>query len=239
MREEIDLLVDLGKDFRVSGLGINARLLGEVRVTTTSEGTLRGEGRIAVAEGMYEAYGQRLTIDKGVLYFAGPLDNPGIEIRALRKNQQVEAGVELTGTARDPRARLVSTPEVPDAEKLSWLLYGRSVPQAGGAEQAQQAYALALAASVNALPMHSKLTKAVGLDEIRFAPATGESGTQAAGVISLGKQISDRIYLIYEQGLTSATSAIKINYRLAENWSVRTESGTTDALDVFYTISFD
>ena len=87
------------------------------------------------------------------MYFTGPLDNPGLEIRAMRLHQQVEAGVEITGTARDPRLRLVSKPEVPDGEKLAWLVLGRNVVATSKSDsEAMQANAMALAAQFGTAP---------------------------------------------------------------------------------------
>jgi translocation and assembly module TamB len=238
LRPEIDLKVDLGQDFLIRGRGLDARLVGNVRLIGAGDAPLEAKGEISVARGTYEAYSQRLEIDKGVLYFAGPVDNPGLEIRALRKNMEVEAGVEVTGTARNPRVRLVSDPDVPDAEKLSWLVLGRRVESAGTADAEKlQGAAMALAAGLGTAPLQQQLARAVGLDEIRIAPSS--SGGEQTGVVAIGKRISNRIYVTYEQSLSAATTIFRVSYQLTRNWSVRTESGTTDAVDVFYTLSFD
>jgi translocation and assembly module TamB len=219
-------------------LGLDARLKGKVTLIGAGEAPLEAKGQISVVRGTYEAYGQRLEIDKGVLYFSGPLDNPGVEIVAMRKQLAVEAGVEVTGTARNPRVRLVSSPDVPDSEKLSWLVLGRGVEGAGtsDAEKLQTA-AMALAAGLGTAPLQQQLARAVGLDEIRFAPA-GSAG-QPSGVVAVGKRVSDRIYLTYEHSLSAATNIVRVSYQLTRNWSVRTEAGTAGAVDIFYTLSFD
>jgi len=188
--------------------------------------------------GTYEAYGQRLEIDKGILYFSGPLDNPGLEIVAMRKHLEVEAGVEVTGTAKDPRVRLVSDPDVPDSEKLSWLVLGRGVEGAGTSDADKlQAAAMALAAGLGTAPLQQQLARAVGLDEIRIASTS--SGGEQSNVVSVGKRVSDRIYLTYQYSLSAATNVLRISYQLTRNWSVRTEAGTAGAVDIFYTLSFD
>jgi translocation and assembly module TamB len=239
LRPEVDLKLDLGQDFLIRGRGLDAKLVGSVRLIGAGDAPLEAQGEISVARGTYEAYGQRLEIDKGVLYFSGPVDNPGLEIRALRKNMEVEAGVEVTGTARNPRVRLVSNPDVPDAEKLSWLVLGRRVEGAGTSDAERlQAAAMALAAGLGTAPLQRQLARAVGLDEIRIAPSSSSSGEQG-GMLAVGKRISDRIYVTYEQSLTTATNIFRVSYQLTRNWSVRTESGTTDAVDIFYTLSFD
>jgi translocation and assembly module TamB len=79
----------------------------------------------------------------------------------------------------------------------------------------------------------------VGLDEIRIAPSSSSGSGEQGGMLAVGKRISDRIYVTYEQSLTTATNIFRVSYQLTRNWSVRTESGTTDAVDIFYTLSFD
>jgi translocation and assembly module TamB len=235
---EVDLTLDLGDDFRVTGRGVDARLVGQVRLRTPGNEPLRAQGEIKVARGTFEIYGRRLDIDPGALYFAGPVDNPALEIRAMRRNQAVEAGVEITGTARNPQVRLVSVPDVPDMEKLSWLTLGRRLDTASQSEtEAMQRYGAALATTIGTGTFQSRIAQAVGLDEITVLPGT-DAATDG-GVVQLGKRVGDRIYLILEQRLSTAENIFKINYQLTRDWSVRLESGETDALDLFYTISFD
>jgi translocation and assembly module TamB len=239
LRPAVDFRVDLGRDFHVKGRGLDARVEGRLQLVSPGNAPLRAEGELRVARGTYDAFGRKLDIDPGKLYFSGPLDNPGLDIRAMRKNQQVEAGVEVTGTARDPRVRLVSNPEVPDVEKLAWLTLGRPV-EAGNQSDAQtlQRYAAVLATAVGTGSFQSRIAQQVGLDEISFSPSM--QAEAPGGFLTLGKRLSDRVYVMFEQNLSAAESVFKLNYQLSRRWSVRTESGTqTDAVDLFYTWSFD
>lgn len=237
LKSELDLKLDLGPDFRISGRGLEARLAGKLRLTSPGDAPLKAIGEIRVVEGNYAAYGRKLDVDEGVFFFSGPVDNPGLLIRALRKNQPVEAGVEVTGTARDPRVRLVSVPEVPDPEKLSWLVLGRAV-ESGSTQDAQalQSSAMALAAGLGTSPLQQQLASAVGLDELRVG--VSDDATQG-GVVAIGKRVSDKIYVTSEQSLSTATNTLRISYQLSQRWSLRTESGVTDAIDLFFTLSFD
>lgn len=136
----LDVSVDLGNDFRVrSGergqllrgrlpfqtSGLDARLTGQVRMQGDRGENVRASGEIRVAEGSYFLLGQRLDIDRGIIRFDGPLLNPSLDVSAVRESPRVRAGLNITGSAENPRARLFSEPEVPDQEKLSWLLFGR------------------------------------------------------------------------------------------------------------------
>ncbi len=237
LKSDLDLLLDLGSDFAVTGRGADVRLTGRIRLSNSAGGALEARGDINVARGTYEAYGQKLAIEKGALRFSGPVDNPAIDLRAMRRNQEVAAGVEVTGTARAPRARLISDPEVPDPEKLSWLVLWRRVESGATADaHALQASAVAMAAGLGTSPLQQQLARAVGVDEITYAPST--DGTQG-GVVAVGKRLSDKVYVSTQYGLSTASNTLRISYQLSRYWSVRTESGTTDAVDLFFTVSFD
>jgi len=134
-RLRIDMTLDLGKAFYVRGEGLDVRMEGSVRVTL-EEGEVRphAQGSVRVAEGHYAAYGQRLAIQRGVLLFDGPLDNPKLDILAVRKGLRVEAGVLISGTALSPHTALYSNPPVPDSQKMQWLVLGGGPGSAGDAD---------------------------------------------------------------------------------------------------------
>ena len=226
----VDLTLDLGPDFKVTGSGLDARVEGKLHLTSAADAPLSAHGEISLVHGTYEAYGRKLEIDKGTLYFTGPLDNPGLNIRAMRKKQQVEAGVEISGTARAPRVTLVSTPDVPDTEKLSWLVLGRKVDANNHNDaQALQSAAALLLADVGTSPLQKKLAKGLGLDEIGIAasdtstPGSTRNTAGTGGVVTLGKRLSERMYVMFEaragrrrqrdQGQLSAFAALVAAHR--------------------------
>jgi len=133
--------------------------------------------------------------------------------------------------------RLVSDPDVPDPDKLAWLVLGRPA-ESGNTQDGKtlQSSAVALAAGLGTSPLQAQLARSVGLDEITFMPGTGDS---EGGVVAVGKQISDKIYVTQEFGVRAASNTLRVSYQLTRRWSVRTESGDTDAVDLFFTISFD
>ena len=228
--------LDLGPDFTIVGRGLDARMEGQGRLTSAPDKPLSADGEVKVAVGTFDAYGRRLQIDKGTIYFAGPVNNPSLNIKAMRKNQQVEAGVEITGTAHDPRVRLVSEPNVPDPQKLAWLVLGREAESGSSQDsRALQGSAMALAAGLGTTPLQQQLARAVGLDEINLIP--GSNGSE--GVVAVGKQISNKIYVTQEFSANAASNTLRISYQLTRHWSLRSESGETDAVDLFFTFSFD
>jgi translocation and assembly module TamB len=136
----LDVLVDLGNDFQVrsseksqllggrlpvQSSGFRSRIAGQVRLQGERGKPVRSRGEVKVVDGSYSMLGQRLNIERGNIRFDGPLQNPTLDISAVREKPDMKAGVSITGTAQNPRVSLFSDPDVPDQEKLSWLLFGR------------------------------------------------------------------------------------------------------------------
>lgn len=234
---QLDLELDLGQHFVLRGRGLDARLSGKLGLRADEERLPTASGSIRVAEGTYNAYGQRLTIERGIISFSGPLDNPGLDIVAMRKNQTVEAGVAITGTASAPKVSLVSKPEVPDADKLSWLVLGHGLDGTSKADAGLvSAAAGALLAQGESAALQARISRVTGLDEIGVRG--GSTGLQDS-VVTLGKRLSSRLYLVYERGLFAAGNAVKLRYALSPRWTVQTQSGGDNAIDVFYNLLFD
>ena len=72
---------------------------------------------------------------------------------------------------------------------------------------------------------------------------TGSIGTGSSDlttqVLTLGKRLSERLYLSYEQGIEDASQIVKLTYQLSRRWSVVARAGTDNAVDLFYTLYFD
>lgn len=233
----LDVQLDLGDALEVRGYGLEGRLTGRLQVATTKEGELRMYGRVQAVNATFFAYGHRLQVDPGVAVFDGPLDNPSLQMTAWRRNQQVEVGVQVTGSARAPRVQLVSKPPVPEGERLSWLVLGRPPGDATKADLGLlQAAAGALLARGDQMPLDRRIASAFGLDEVSLRG----SGEVADRVVAVGKRLSDRLYISYEQGLGAAASAlVKLDFALTQRLSVRAETGTSSGIGLFYRFSWD
>ena len=227
--------IDLGNHFRFRGQGADLGLAGAITATSAPNTPLRAVGNVRVTPGStYTAFGRKLAIENGFFTFNGPVTNPGINILAMRRNQQVEAGVQVTGTLQAPVARLVSEPSVPDNEKLSWLLFGHGTDQGNNlGQQSTMTTALALLGSATG----KRIAQTVGLDE--FSIGRSDVGLTDPQVVMVSKAINEWLVIGYEQGLQSASNAIKATINLSRYWSLVVYGGTFYGADVLYTRRFD
>jgi translocation and assembly module TamB len=232
-RANID--ISLGQKFRFRGAGADLGLAGTITAMSAPSMPLRAIGNVRVTPGStYTAFGRKLGIENGFFTFNGPVANPGINILAMRRNQEVEAGVQVTGTVQSPNAKLISEPNVPDNEKLSWLLFGHGTDQGNNiGQQSAMTNALALLGSSQG----KRIAQTFGLDE--FSIGTSEVGLTDPQVVMISKAINERLVLGYEQGLQSASNAIKATLNFSRFWSVAAYGGTFQGMDLLYTRRFD
>ncbi len=232
-RANID--ISLGNSFRFRGMGADLGLSGTITAMSAPNLPLRAVGNVRVTQGStYTAFGRKLNIENGFFTFNGPVANPGINILAMRRNQQVEAGVQVTGTVQFPVAKLISEPNVPDNEKLSWLLFGHGTDQGNNlGQQSTMTTALALLGSASG----KRIAQTFGLDE--FSIGRSEVGLTDPQVVMVSKAINEWLVIGYEQGLQSASNAIKATINLTRYWSVAAYGGTFDGLELLYTRRFD
>jgi translocation and assembly module TamB len=237
LRVDSEIALDLGERFHLRAGGLEARLGGQLRLRGEPGRPLRASGMIATHDGVFEAYGQRLTVERGIVNFQGPLDDPGLNVLAVRKGLSVEAGVAVGGTVQRPVVRLVSTPAVPDPEKLSWIVLGR-VPDAGGTDASLLLTAAGAILGGQADGLTGQLAQALGVDELALRQAR-EGDPLTSQILTVGKRLSARAFLSYEQGLAATAGAMKLSYALTPRVSLVTRAGADNALDLFYTFSFD
>lgn len=257
VQPEVDVTLDLGQDFQVRGSGLKTLLEGSVELRNTGR-TLapRLSGTLRTVQGTYKAYGQQLDIEEGVLRFTGPYNNPSLDILAIRPNMTQRVGVQISGTAQLPVVRLYADPDLSEAEKLSWLVLGRSGAN-GGAETAllQQAALALLGGKVGGGLMSGGLADAFGLDEISLKGASsGDSAVSSAAgassgstgslgatgaTVTLGKRLSRDFYVAYERSLAGTVGTLSIFYDLSRRFTLRAQTGEQSAVDLIFTLRYD
>jgi translocation and assembly module TamB len=223
---------DLGSDFRVSGRGVDTRLAGTLQVQGSGIGTPQIVGLILTVGGTYEAYGQKMNIERGELRFTGAPDNPALDILAIRPNLTQKVGVLVSGRAQSPHVELYSDAGLSEAETLSYVVLGRS-SAGGGAETALlQRAATALLAGRGGTG--KGLVGKLGLDDLSVSP----DGTSGA-VVRVGKRFADNFYAAYERSLSGAMGTLFIFYDVSRRVTVRAEAGERTGVDLIFTFAFD
>ena len=227
---DMDINVVVGQELLTfSGFGLNADLAGQVHIGNNMD--TRGELRLN--NGRYRAYGQRLTIRRARLLFAGPIDQPYLDIEAVRQTDDVIAGIRLTGSAEQPTTQIFSEPAMSQEQALSYLVLGRPLTGTGEDDNllAQAALGLGLMGSSG---ITTDLANHLGIKD--FELDTEGSGNDTA-VVASGK-INERLSVRYGVGVFEPASTIALRYKLSKRVYVEVASGVASSLDIFYKRDF-
>lgn len=239
-RISVDATLDLGEHFYLRSAGLEARLSGKL-IVRDAQG-LKVTGSITARDANFEAYGQKLTVQRGIVNFHGPLYDPGLNILAVREGLSVEAGVAVTGTALHPAIKLVSNPDVPDVEKLSWIVLGRA-PSSTGSDSALLLSAAGGILGGGTAGISGQLKQSLGVDELSLGQDVSASAVNdnplSSQIVTVGKRLSSRAFISYSQGVTAVAGITKLTYTLTPRVNIVTQAGMDNAIDIFYTFSFN
>ncbi len=225
--------VILGDKVTFFGFGFEGRLDGKLTIEEQPGQPTRGTGIINIHDGRYRAYGQRLDIESGRLLFAGgPLANPGLDLRAVRKTGNVTAGLRVGGRLRQPNIELFSNPAMGQTDTLSYLLTGGPLETASGDEGAMMANAALALGLTGGDRIARSLGERFGFDDMRVE--SSDSGEQASLVV--GRYLSPRLYVSYGVGLVESINTLNLRYRITERWRLEAEQGADQGADLLFSI---
>jgi translocation and assembly module TamB len=231
LRITSDVTVELGDAVHFTGYGLTTDLRGSLRVRDRPEQITTGRGELKVQNGHYKLYGMELQIERGqVLYADGPIDNPGLSIRAVREKDEVRVGADVGGTLREPTLSFFSTPAMPQSEIIAYLITGKPMASLDTAsEQKVSAIGDALALAGGNL-LSGEIGARVGLDELALRTTEQTGGSE----LVLGKYLSPKLFVSYGIGLYESLNSLRVRYQINNRLSVRTESGLYESVDIFW-----
>ncbi len=229
-----DIRIVMGNEVSFSGFGLQTKLLGQFRIRE-QQGDFFAEGHVKIKEGSYNAYGQELDITQGALVFNGPIDNPGMNIKAVRKLSNVEVGIHLTGTVQNPQTDLFSDPVLSQTDKLSYLLTGRSLSETSGDESGVLLSAITTLGISGGEGLARSLGQKLGLDSVNL---TSDRGLKATD-LELGKRLGPNLYLKYIVGLFDSVQSIAVEYQVNKRLALEAQSGSKQGFDLIYKMERD
>ncbi|MBL3590955.1 MAG: translocation/assembly module TamB domain-containing protein [gamma proteobacterium endosymbiont of Lamellibrachia anaximandri] len=222
------LRIIFGDRVSFEGFGLRADLTGNLLLIDEPGRPVIGRGRVGVTDGTYRAYGQDLKIERGYALFAdSPVDNPGLDVQAVREAGEVTAGLRVSGTLKTPKLSLYSTPTMTQSEIVSYLLTGHPPGESSGD--------VSIVAALQAAGVGSLATEAgrqLGLEELRIE--AGNSLAEASVVA--GTYLSPRLYVQYVNELATRETKLRLRYDLTDKLQIQTETGRSQGVDLFYTI---
>ncbi|HAS6349169.1 translocation/assembly module TamB [Vibrio sp. IRLE0018] len=234
---ETDINISIGDDFKLSAFGLEGGLIGKLNVTQKDKGPFI-LGEVNIVNGTYRSFGQDLLIKEGKVLMNGPVDQPYVAIKAIRNPENTQddviAGVKVTGPATEPEISIFSEPAMPQANALSYLLRGQDIDgeSGGGSAMTTALIGLSLAKSGKVV---GEIGQAFGVQDLQLDTAgSGEdSQVTVSGYIMPGLQVK------YGVGIFKPLGEFTVRYRLMKDLYLEGVSGVESAVDLLYQFEFD
>jgi translocation and assembly module TamB len=236
----LDLDVKLGDEVRVDGYGLKGRLGGNLNVKITPDDSITGRGELDFLDSTFSFYGRSLDIARGrILFTGGPIDNPGIDIRAQKvisaetaRDDEYTVGVDISGLVQDLQYHLFSDPYMEDTDILSQMVVGHSFSSSSEAEGSL----LRAAAMTLGLEGSSKLMEGIGglilIDDLHLEGSTKKEDVS----LVVGKRITEDLYIGYDMNMFSRLGQFRVRYDLTRGFYVETRSSSeSTGADLIYT----
>jgi translocation and assembly module TamB len=212
----IDLAVDLRapRGIFVRGRGLDVEMSLDANVGgTTARPLLTGTAR--VVRGEYDFAGKRFEFDeRGSVTLSTDPSKIRLNLTATREDPSITAVIRVEGTAAKPEITLTSSPQLPQDEVLSRVLFGSSAAQLSPYEAAQLASALAALAGGGGFDVIGNIGQLAGLDRLTIG------GTEVTGVtVAGGKYLTNDVYLELIGGGREG-GAVQVEWRIRKNLSL-------------------
>ena len=235
---ETDIRVQLGPRVRLEAFGLKSRLAGELRVQQQQfNPTVRGE--VSLVDGTFRAYGQDLLIRQGKLTFNGPADQPFLNVEAIRNPANMEddviAGIRVTGPADEPVVAIFSEPAKPQANALSYLIMGKDLDSESGFNANSVTTSLIGMSISSSGKLVGEIGEAFGVSDLMLDTEGAGDNSQ----VTVSGYLTRDLQLKYGIGIFQPIGQFTLRYRLLRNLYLEAVSGLDNAVDLLYKFEFD
>jgi len=216
----------------VRGRGILAEFGGSFRITGTSVTPLV-TGGLDMRRGTFDIFGQRLNFTRGRIRFLDDLD-PELDLAAQTRAGTLTAIVAVTGKASDPRISFSSTPELPQDEVLSYILFRKATSRLTPSEAVAFAQAVDSLAGLHAFGLLDSLRSKLGVDRLGVV---GDDKNNPA--IEIGGYATDNVYVGVRQGTNSTSTKVEVTVDVTDNINVGAQVGADGDSRVGFGVEWD
>lgn len=209
---DLDLTIDAPNRIFIRGRGLDAELGGSLRLTGTSADVIP-IGQFNLIRGRLDLLGNRFALNEGFASLQGDF-MPFVRLIASTEREGVSARIVLQGRADEPELVFESSPELPQEEIVSLLLFGRGFETLSLFQAAQLASSLATL-SGQSEGILEKLRRNVGLDDLDVR--TDEEGDTS---VRMGRYLTENVYTDLEVN-PQGDSEVSINIDLSPSLTAR------------------
>ncbi len=209
-----------------------AELEGSLDVEKEPGGPIRLAGEIRTVRGWIDYYNRQFTLKTGIFSFTGGRKiDPSLDIDAEYRVTNYIVDLMVGGTASKPTLQLKSQPDLPQADILSLILFGKTMDALGQGQQASlQQQATKMATGIAAQQLGQAVASSMGLQQLGITLSQASSGGPALGI---GRYLGENTYVSASQSIGgSRGQKISIQYFLLPWLSITTSSAADGSHEI-------
>ncbi len=226
----------------VRGRGIDAEFGGTIEVGGTIQNPAVSGG-LRLRRGEISIFDRRLAFTRGNISFDSGTLVPSLDFVATARAREVTVNVNVTGPANDPKLEFSSTPELPQDEILSRLLFDRRASELSPFQLAQLAQVLAGAAGLEtpgAGGILDRVRRFLALDRLAVGEQQSETtGRTQGATLETGRYVADGVYLGVRQGTDGGAPRVGVQIDVLPRVRVEAETGGGSAAGDRIGLSFE
>lgn len=214
----LDLSLSAPNRIFVRGRGIDAEFGGALKIG----GTLQKPnviGGFDLRRGRMQLLTQRIDITRGKLAFSGGL-TPTLDFTAETRAADITAKIGVSGPAASPVFTFSSSPELPQDEVLSRLLFARASGSLTPFQAVQLAAALAqFSGAATGVDAFEKMRRALGVDSLDL-----DAGGASGPTIGVSRYIMEGVSVGVRTGARPEQTSVNVGVDVTRGVRVQSET---------------
>ncbi len=218
----------------VEGRGLNSEWKAKARIFGDTN-TPRIDGLAEVVKGTFDFAGRPFDLEQGqVVFDGGKSIDPRLDVLASREDDDITVSVEVTGLASDPDFSFQSNPSLPQEDVLARILFGKPLENLTYVELAQLGESVASLSGKGlgggGRGFFGNVRQSLGVDVLSvdtgsIASAAADDEEVVGPSLTVGKYVSDRVYVGITQGTDEDSTAVEVEVDITRHLSLSTEVG--------------
>lgn len=232
----IDVQVNLGDKVKVNAMGLRADVVGGVRINKASDSSkIISKGKVSLEHARADMYGHKFIINHAHAVFKDDITNPALDVEVVADpsaiDEDVLAGVKVTGYAEKPDIALFSKPAMSKNEVLSYLLYGHGLEKNSSSNTDNSSTQLLMTLGLGTTAgLLNSVVGIFGMDGVQL----GSSGSGDETQVEVQTYVNNRLRLSYGYGIYNSVNEFKIRYELVRKLYAEFVSSIDQSVDLIY-----
>lgn len=215
----LNLTINAPSRVFIRGRGLDAELGGSVQIGGTTNQVIPS-GQFSLIRGRLDILQQRFDLSEGIITLQGDFD-PVIRLVAQTEAETgTDVSIIIAGPVSDPTVSFESSPELPQDEVLSQLIFGRDLSSISPLQAVQLAAAVGTLAGRGDGGFINDFRMNAGLDDLDIT--TDDAGNAA---VRAGKYLSENVYTDVTVS-ADGTSEINLNLDVTNDITAKGSFGS-------------